>query len=70
MAVRYKNSLLSRVERAEFDSTQRKTDTILLIDMDENGLYGEQRFTEEELDQYVQRKGYEVVIIDDFPLTD
>lgn len=70
MAVRYKNSLLSRVERAEFDSKQRKTDTILLIDMDENGLYGEQRFTEEELDQYVQRKGYEVVIIDDFPLTD
>lgn len=70
MAVRYKNSLLSRVERAEFDSKQRKTDTILLIDMDENGLYGEQRFTEKELDQYVQRKGYEVVIIDDFPLTD
>lgn len=70
MVVRYRSSLLSRVERAEFDSKQRKTDTILLIDMDENGLYGEQRFTEKELDQYIQRKGYEVVIIDDIPRTD
>lgn len=68
MAVRYKNFLLSRVKRAEFDSKQRKTDTVFLIDMDENGLYGEQGFTEKELDQYIQKKGYEVVIIDDISL--
>lgn len=36
-----------------------------VIEKDENGLYGEQGFTEKELDQYIQRKGYEVVIIDD-----
>lgn len=68
MVVRYRSSLLSRVERAEFNYKQMKSNTILLIDMDENGLYGEQQFTEEELEQYTQKNGYEVVIIDDISL--
>ncbi len=68
MVVRYRSSLLSRVERAEFNYKQMKSNTILLIDMDENGLYGEQQFTEEELEQYIQKNGYEVVIIDDISL--
>lgn len=68
MVVRYRSSLLSRVERAEFNSRQMKSNTILLIDMDENGLYGEQQFTQEELEQYIQKNGYEVVIIDDVSL--
>lgn len=38
MVVRYRSSLLSRVERAEFNYKQMKSNTILLIDMDENGL--------------------------------
>ena len=68
MVVRYRSSLLSRVERTEFNYKQMKSNTILLIDMDENGLYGEQQFTEEELEQYIQKNGYEVVIIDDISL--
>lgn len=66
----YRGSLLTRIKRLEVQSKYNNNNGILLIDMDENGLYGEQGFTEEELEQYIQRKGYEVVIIDDISRTD
>lgn len=65
----HRKSLLTRIERAEIQSRFKNND-ILLIDMDVNGFYGEQQFTEKELNQYIQRKGYEVVIIDDISRTD
>lgn len=67
MVTWHRKSLLTRVERAEIQS-QRKNKGILIIDMDKNGLYGEQGLTEEELEQYIQKNGYEVVIIDDISL--
>lgn len=67
MVTWHRKSLLTRIERAEIQS-QRKNKGILIIDMDKNGLYGEQGLTEEELEQYIQKNGYEVVIIDDISL--
>ena len=63
----HRSLLLRRIKHLEIQS-KYNNNSILIIDTDENGLYGEQGFTEKELDQYIQRKGYEVVIIDDISL--
>lgn len=68
MVTWHRKSLLTRIERAEIQSQRKKNKGILIIDMDKNGLYGEQGLTEEELEQYIQKNGYEVVIIDDISL--
>lgn len=65
----YRGSLLTRIKRLEVQS-KYNNNGILLIDMDKNGLYGEQGLTEEELEQYIQKNGYEAVIIDDISLND
>ncbi|MDT2831888.1 hypothetical protein P7H62_13110 [Vagococcus carniphilus] len=39
--------------------------SVLIIDMNADGTYGADEFTEEELAIYIDKEGYEVVIIDD-----
>lgn len=64
MAQFYTRSLMKQVKTIE-KNTNLKGETVLFIDLNSNGTYGEKEFTEKELDEYVKLKNYSVVIIDD-----
>ena len=63
-----KQSLLSRIGKLETDSTRDKG--VLFVDLNENGTFGRQHFTEQELNQYAEKHHYTHIIIDDIPETD
>lgn len=60
----YRKSLSSKLNSLEKDIDLRRR-SVLIIDMNADGTYGADEFTEEELAIYIDKEGYEVVIIDD-----
>lgn len=64
MANYYTKSMLSRVSRLEQRSDDEQ-EPVLFIDMNNDGTYGEQSFTQLELEKYVEANHYNMVLIDD-----
>ncbi|MFW3654562.1 hypothetical protein ACODHD_13815 [Vagococcus fluvialis] len=60
----YRKSLESRVRKLE-ENINIKGQKVLFIDMNEDGTYGKNHFTQAQLDQYAKENGYDIVFIDD-----
>lgn len=60
----YKRSLDTRVRKLE-ENINIKGQKVLFIDMNEDGTYGKNHFTQDQLDQYVKENDYDTVFIDD-----
>lgn len=60
----YKTSVAHRLKRLE-QTINEPHSPVLFVDLNEDGTYGRDNFTQIQLDQYVKEKGYDVVIIDD-----
>ncbi|MDH6363267.1 hypothetical protein M2139_000313 [Enterococcus sp. PF1-24] len=65
----FRQRLIGRLEKLE-NSIGNDTNGVLFIVMNPDGTFGEERLTESELEDYVIRNRYELVIADDISKTD
>ncbi|MBO0476170.1 hypothetical protein DOK76_03750 [Vagococcus sp. DIV0080] len=60
----YKRSLANRITKVEKILIKPKN-PVLITDLNNDGTFGPWKFNEQQLDQYANENGYDVVFIDD-----